>query len=367
MYGKTLIIVVFAFCTLLFVSNTNAQDSYTLDSVGARFITPTNTTASDKTTQPAKPQRNFGQVLHTLFGIGITGSYSYQRDVYGYGYAGQEQDVPRFAIDKGTFQDALVAIDFMTPIINYKHTFSFNYFSNADLDNVKYQKTHIDFLGLPRLGQYFDKYKSGHDMAERFTNWLKWLPVYDRRLVKTTNYTFDEMRIGGIYYNAMSYTRTKIHHEGASYKINGTAYNGFIVDMTHNKYTVLDTRGVTDMLILALFNNKRAGTNIEIPETLRKFLLPYYGKFPNYFINLSFFSNTNFTIKDKNGKTVYSDKSGSFYLDLDMGISYSYPIVIPKAHLVIIPDFMWQFFNLSTGDTMQHPYFYAGVGLQYYF
>jgi hypothetical protein len=356
-----------------------AQDNYTLDSVAIQQNNSNSNSNSKYEKQPSKragTNRGFWKAIRTLFGFNVMTSYSYQHDLYGYGdmmtgEVGQSREAEikaktKLAVDNITFNDGLVAIGLMTPIINYKQTFSFNYFSNDNLNNKKYEKRHIDFLGLSRLGYYLDKFNNNHSIAERFTKLKKWLPIYDHKLIKTSSYTFDEMKISGNLYNIMSYTRTKIHNSGASYKINETTYNNFTVDLTYNNLSMIDTRSVINYIVLSTFTNGLSSHASlgEIEEV--KGLLPIFGKYPMIYVNVSLFPNANISITDKNGNTLYSDSSSSL-ITMDLGITYTRPIFIPRAHLVIVPDFTWQFFTYSLGEIMHHPYFHAGVGLQYYF
>lgn len=336
-------------------------EGYTLDS-----IIPTQNRVVEKQTSVIKqqpqqrqkqkePQLDHKGVMRTLFGLAITGNYAYTEAPL--------QNVTANYSEKNVYNDGAVAFEFMTPIINFKQSFSFNYFSNSNFNNMKYEKTHIDFLGLTRMQKYITNYNKKSYL--NFYDAVKWLPIFDRRLVKTLDYSFNEMRIGGLAYNIMSYKRTAIHKNNVPYMINEKIYEGFTVDIVQNQFTLVDLRGVMDYTRLVILNNGRSGMKNPIlwNEFLQGFLYQY-SKLPNFYINFNVYSSSSVNIHDKYGNHILK-KHEEEAIGFDIGITYSPRFFIKKANMVIIPDFAWSIFDYSV--LMKRPNsLYVGIDIQFY-
>jgi hypothetical protein len=326
----------------------------------------------DTTNTYKEPKSKFLYTLRTLFGIGVQSTYAYQTGSQKYFFNDIEGLLPT---TKYNFHEGMLRVDLSTPIINIFHTWTFNSFSNENLNNYRYSTTHINFFAASRLEMFLKKSKQPSPKGI-LLSWL--LPFFDRKNISSDTYKENDIRVGSIY-NFIAYQRNRKQIKNIQYDFNNQTYIGNL-DVTYNRFYFLDLRGFRDFLTLANYDFHKLQIQLGNDSKIQGLGIISYIPFP--FANL-YVPWGKFSIKDESGVKLNSGKL-SKGLGVSLGVAYTPPIFIKKINAIIIPELMWQFFDysgaVSANDpsnnqsqqqvfdfaNLRHRYIYAGIGMQFF-
>lgn len=315
-----------------------------------------------------KGDNTFFKTVNQLFGIAGQVMYTFESAKYSY-YTDDGNSL--FSESKYQTTEIMAHFDVSTPIINFAKSYNINKFSNSNVD-TDFEKTHIDFFGLHRLGMFLNKSKED-ELAMAWYLMEMLLPIYDRREIKSDYYNSDYYRIG-ILYNLFSYQNTNKSISNVSFISNNTKIDNCNVDISINKYYIFDMQGFFNLIRLMKYNFHKLYTSMGKFEEGEKYnMFPILKYIPTPFINL-YLGDGHLKVTDSNGNVIenrYIPAGGA-----DFGIQYSGLITFSNFNMIIIPELLWQKGkNYSLNEAIEQElngevrnnYFSVHLGVQFFF
>ncbi|GHU68896.1 hypothetical protein FACS189413_06800 [Bacteroidia bacterium] len=343
----------------------NAQDSYTLDSVAvaAQNIETQHTQNIAAQATKSGGGKKFFQAVRTLFGVGVEGIYSYENGDYqfdkilnkdleltqnGHSVSHSFSNIP----EHYQFNDGNLKVKLHTPVIILEQTWNFNYFSNDLTKGRKYESTHINSLGLMRLGMFLDDVTKTHKYSGIGMLGSLFLPVWDRQKIRSENYDLDYSRTGWFY---SLFGPVKQHEviRNAVFKSNNQEYNNVTIDINRKGWDWNMSQFFVFFRDILLFTSELA---VSRGGNFNDFDAKESNKRLTNFIPIPIINSVvkgNMSVKDENGNLLFDGSAnnslGSF---VELGLNYQGYFVFPKIHGVLVPSAQWIYpmnFNVGIG------------------